>query len=88
MKRGTVNEEAVLCTLCLQEYIRAVYEVGLIGMKQEPWVAASPDAICLGEVTKILYLICAEKYTTACVEITTGVCADFLKRATTNASLD
>lgn len=37
-----------------------IYQVGLIGMKQEHWVAASPDAICIVEVDKVLHFICAE----------------------------
>lgn len=42
MKRGTVNEEAVLRTLRLQEYISVVYHVGLIRMKQSCGILHPP----------------------------------------------
>ena len=46
MKRGSVNEDAVLRALKQKDYIIDLFPVGLIARKKYPWLASSPDAVC------------------------------------------
>jgi hypothetical protein len=44
---GSRNEEAVLLHLATKPYVLDMYECGLLESKDNPWLAASPDAIAV-----------------------------------------
>jgi hypothetical protein len=44
---GSRNEEAMLLHLASKSYVLSIYECGLLKSKDNPWLAASPDAIAV-----------------------------------------
>lgn len=46
MKLGSVNKDAVLAELERDRAVAVVVKCGLIGCKDIPWAAVSPDALC------------------------------------------
>lgn len=53
MKRGTKNEKAVLSALSNQSYIKALFELGMIGRRGFDWIACSPDAVAVIDSTQM-----------------------------------
>jgi len=45
MKKGTKNEKAVVKALRRQPWVRDLWEVGLVAMKDQPWIAVSADGV-------------------------------------------
>lgn len=53
MKRGTANEAAVLAALFKKDIFKAVFEVGMVVLKECDWLACSPDGIAALETSKL-----------------------------------
>ena len=47
MKRGSANENAVVCELCRLLFVREGFEVAMVAMKEARYLACSPDRIGL-----------------------------------------
>jgi transposase-like protein len=76
MKRGTANESAVLAALKRKRFVKALYEGGMFAKRETPWLACSPDGICLLEIDGFNFGNEDETYTEAViatVEIKTSV---------------
>jgi hypothetical protein len=53
MMRGTENEVSVMNALRRKEFVRGLFEVGMIGKKGKDWVACSPDGIAVIDLKKL-----------------------------------
>lgn len=53
MIRGTENEQLVLNDLMTKPFIHALFESGMIGMKDNNWIECSPDGIALIDPSKV-----------------------------------
>lgn len=53
MMRGTGNESAVLAALSRKHFVVGVFEVGMVGVKDSGWIACSPDAMALIDLSRI-----------------------------------
>ena len=47
MKRGTKNEEAAMIALRGLDFVTECWECGMLGIKEHPWIAVSPDGIAV-----------------------------------------
>lgn len=58
MIRGTENESAVLSAVRSMYFVKAVFEVGMLGDLSNPWLAASPDGVALLTISELKYAQC------------------------------
>ena len=91
MMRGTANGSTVLSSLSSLSFVKCIYECGMIGKKNETWLACSPDSIALID-TCVLDLsnenITGGELSIASVEIKTSVAQSSLSRALNLATAD
>jgi hypothetical protein len=45
MKKGTANESSVIRALLKLKWVGKIYDVGMLAMQSEPWIAASADGV-------------------------------------------
>jgi hypothetical protein len=56
--RGTANEESCTSALSEMDFVGDVFEVGMIALKEAPWIACSPEMIALIRVASIGFYRC------------------------------
>lgn len=87
MMRGTGNESAVLAALSSREFVKAIYECGMLSMGEENWISCSPDGVALIDLAKV-GLSAENGPVFASVEIKTSVAMSSLDRAIGRATKD
>jgi hypothetical protein len=89
MMRGTVNEGACVSALAKLAFVKTIFEVGMIALKEAPWIACSPDGIALIDLEALGFVQDAGgTKELASVEIKTSVAESSLRSAVSNASVD
>lgn len=95
MKRGSVNEAAVMDSLRATELVIGLFEVGLVSMKEVPYLACSPDGIAILRIESMQFENstpegegCGKNYCLASVEIKTRVSARTLGQSMEFTSAD
>jgi hypothetical protein len=53
MMRGTINKALVVNALSRKEFVKGIFEVGMIGKKENNWMACSSDGISVIDLYKI-----------------------------------
>lgn len=91
MKRGSLNEDPVLNALSSRTFIIDCFECGMLALKDEQWIACSPDAIALlnpADLSSAFGLIDGDELIIASVEIKTSIASSSLDVTHRHASLD
>ena len=86
--RGTANEDAVLNFLKRQPYTKALFCVGLLAVKDGPWLASSPDAILMLDMTKLPEPFFSEQVIPCTVEVKTSISSTTVQNRTSIATRD
>ena len=96
MKRGTANEGYVLSALRGQRFGKAMFECGMLSIKDLDWYACSPNGIALIDPLDIDFDAAErasgaktqEHICVACVEIKTSVAHDAVDRSLALQTID
>ena len=88
MMRGTMNENAVLNYLRRRSYTKSLFSVGILSLKDHPWLASSPDAILMLDLSKIEGPFHDNQVIPCTVEIKTSVSSTNMQQLTSLATKD
>lgn len=91
MMRGTANEGAVMSSLNGRDFVKCIYECGMLGKKNETWLACSPDGIAIIDLSLLGMArdgVLDGQLAIASVEIKTSTAQSTLDRALSRATAE